>query len=83
VIGTIASQELVVDSTLKDEIVKEMKEKKDDKVLDSSKYKKDDQGEFNDEAIAKYYYEKLAGQSHSRILEKHDKDKNGGNGKSF
>jgi len=66
VIETIASQELAADSTLKTEIVKEMKDYKDgDKILDDSKYKKNDKREFTDEAINIYYYEKLGGQNHS------------------
>jgi hypothetical protein len=66
VIETIANRELVADSTLKDTIIKEMKEYNvNDEILDSSKYKKDDKGEFTDEAINQFYYEKLAGQNHS------------------
>ncbi|CAI2162240.1 17160_t:CDS:10 [Funneliformis geosporum] len=68
VIGTIASQELVADSALKETIIKEMKDAKDgDKVLDSSRYNKNDRGEFSDEAIAKFYYEKL-GDNPSAII---------------
>ena len=77
VIEVIASQELVVDSAIKEAINKEMKEKKDgDKVLDSSRYKTNDQGEFSDEAIAKFYYEKLGGQEHSMIKVEDNTEKN-------
>ncbi|CAG8541343.1 10104_t:CDS:10 [Diversispora eburnea] len=76
VIGTIASQELVADSSLKDTTLTEMKAAKDgDKVLDSSKYKKDDKGEFTEEAISLYYSEKLGGINHSFSKTEEPKEK--------
>jgi hypothetical protein len=82
VIETIAIQELAADSTLKDTIAKEMKELKvDNKTLDSSKYKKNDKGEFDDEAINLYYYEKIGGQNHSMKRDEKLRDDNG-NGES-
>ncbi|CAG8725143.1 3385_t:CDS:2, partial [Funneliformis mosseae] len=65
VVHTIALQELKVDNKLKEQILKEMEDyKDDDKRLDKSKYR--DEKEFTEEEIIKYYAEKLGGQNHAK-----------------